>query len=136
MVPTTGDAVVAEARTCTPEPHVPNHTPSGGGGGGLSTPPGTGNDRTIWVSVAAAVLKAVPSGCSVSTTTIERSPAPTVPLVCNASLTRSTEADAAVGAVGAAAAAAPQGPGGAEPKPNQPCLALHGLLNELGMPND
>lgn len=81
-------------RTLTNSPQVPNQVPAG------RFAPGTFSERVSRPTSVYALPYEVPTGCSVSTATIARSSAPTVPVVCSAGRLRST----AVAARGAGAA--------------------------------
>ncbi len=122
------ELVVVSARAWTWEPHVPYHEPERG------TAPGTFSERTS-VSIALyAAPKGVPCGYRVKTATIERSPAPTLPVVCSAGLARSTPAPDAVVTRGPATEAVVSAQPLLSPNADQPRLTAQGCWNDAGMP--
>ncbi|WP_328935912.1 MULTISPECIES: hypothetical protein [unclassified Streptomyces] len=123
------ELVVGSARTWTWAPHVPYHEPERG------TAPGTFSERTSVSRALYAAPNVVPCGCSVKTATIERSPAPTVPVVCSAGLAKSTPAPNAVVTRRPKAEAVVSAQSPLSPKPDQPCLTAQGCWNDAGMPN-
>jgi hypothetical protein len=85
------------------------------------------------VSASEAAPNDVPTDCSVKTATIDRSPAPTVPVVCSAGRTRSRPGISKPGVVVAVSAGAPsQSP--RAPNPDQPCLTAQADANALRIP--
>ncbi|KUN65828.1 hypothetical protein AQJ54_19135 [Streptomyces griseorubiginosus] len=77
---------VGLGRALASEFQVPNHLPAG------RMPPGTFSERVSLPRSVYALPCEVPTSCRVYTATMERSPEPTVPVVCSAGFVRSTDA--------------------------------------------
>lgn len=84
----------------------------------------------------AALENDAPGGDNVHTATTQRSPSPTVPVVCSTG--RPSPSAGVVTAIGRTPAAppraAPHGSGGTSPNPDHPCSTAHGLGTARGIP--